>query len=133
MKRYVREEGSEAVQRWTQRGTVAISILGLVEISAALSRRCREGEVSKGHLSRSLASLDRDVPDLLVVDLTEEIAFRARELVLAHAIRCADAVHLASCMDLGERIGGNPTFVSWDARLLAAARDLDLTVAGPPV
>jgi predicted nucleic acid-binding protein len=50
------------------------------------------------------------------------VAARAVSLLTRHALRAADAIQLASCMDLRDRLQIPSLFVCHDDRLLAAAR-----------
>lgn len=132
LKRYVPEEGSEKVARLLRRGINATSRLTFVELAAAASRRFRQLHISRADLARVLADVEADETEFHVVDLLPDIAAEARELVRTHPLRAADAVQLASCLDLRRRFGGGVTLVAWDRDLLDVARALGLPTAGGP-
>lgn len=121
MKRYVQEEGSGRVRRLLRTGVAVTARLSLVEIVSALARRHREGDLPASHLRRIVAEIRRDEGRLVLVELTQAVSERARELLLTHALRAADAVHLASCLLLREEAGAEVALVTHDAPLRAAA------------
>lgn len=122
VKRYVREDASVRVRRLLVSDTPATSRLSEVEVASALERRAREGAFSPAERDRALAALGADFPALVVVELTPEIAARARAILQRHALRAGDAVQLASCLYLQEQLGEPVTIVAFDERLLTAAR-----------
>lgn len=122
VKRYVREQGSGQVRRLLRTGVAVTSRLSPVEIVSALARRRREGDLPASHLKRIVAEIRRDARQLVLVDLTEAVAERARELLLVHALRASDAVHLASCLLLKEEAGAEVALIAYDDLLIAAAK-----------
>jgi predicted nucleic acid-binding protein len=121
VKRYVREQGSAKVRRLLA-AQAATSRLSEVEVTSALMRRSREGAVSPAERDRALAALRSDFLAILVVELTAEISARSRLLLQRHPLRAADAIQLASCLYLQDRLSLRLPFVAFDARLLEAAR-----------
>lgn len=128
VKRYVRESGSTTVRRLLGSGTAAGSRLSEVEVCSGIVRRAREGAFTVRQRDRMLAALVRDVPALLIVELTPEITADARALLLRHSLRAADAIQLASCLYLQRQLARSVPFVAYDARLVQAARAERLTV-----
>lgn len=128
MKRYVAEDGSARVARLLETGEAATSRLSEVEIMSALTRRAREGDLASADTDRTTAALASDLPAFLIVELLPEVTALARSLVRRHALRAADAVQLASCLYLGERLAERIPFVAFDRRLRAAARAEGLRV-----
>lgn len=122
VKRYVREEASARVRRLLVSDTPATSRLSEVEVTSALERRAREGAFSPAERDRALAALVSDFPVLVVVELTPEITAKARALLQRHALGAGDAVQIASCLYLQEKLGEPVTIVAFDERLLTAAR-----------
>jgi predicted nucleic acid-binding protein len=122
VKLYVREAGSAEVRRWLARDAPATSRLTEVEIASALARRCREGAVTLSERDRAAAALRRDLASMVVVELTADVAERARRLTISRALRTNDAIHLASCQTLDRALDQDVTFVAFDDRLTAAAR-----------
>jgi predicted nucleic acid-binding protein len=56
------------------------------------------------------------------IEPTEALRDIAQTLVLRHAIRAADALQLAAAMTYSEGLASLPEFVTFDARLGAAAQ-----------
>jgi uncharacterized protein len=128
VKRYVRESGSRLVGRLLASGTAATSRLSEVEVSSGVARRAREGALTGQQRDQILAALLRDLPALVVVELTPEIAADARNLLLRHPLRASDAVQLASGLYVRRHLAEPVPFVGFDGRLLEAARAEGLTV-----
>ncbi len=60
------------------------------------------------------------------VELTDPITMRAGELAGMHALRGADAVHLASALAVGV---ADTLFAAWDKRLRSGAETVGLQLA----
>ena len=73
------------------------------------------------------AALDRFLERIAFLELRQEVLARAKE-PFPSAVRTLDALHLASLTFLAERRIRAP-LASYDERLLAAARALDLPIA----
>lgn len=128
-KRYVREQGSVRVRRLLASDVPATSRLSTVEVASALMRRSREGVFSDRERDRALIGLEKDMSAMLIVELTPEVAARARRLLERQPLRAGDAIQLASCLYLREELGEDVQFVAFDKRLAAAASQEGLTVA----
>jgi predicted nucleic acid-binding protein len=122
VKRYVREKGSQKVQRLLAADVPATSRLSAVEIASAVARRVREGVLSGEDRDRILAALDGDMTAMLVVEITAAVITSAQRLLQRYPLRAGDAIQLASCLHLQEHVEDDLTFVGFDDRLLAAAR-----------
>jgi predicted nucleic acid-binding protein len=123
VKRYISEPGSAAVGRLLVSGPAAVSRLSEVEIASALARRTRQGHFTRVQRDRTVAALVRDLPALVVVEMTSEITAEARGLLRRLPLRTADAIQLASALYLQRRLGREVTFVAFDQRLGDAARE----------
>lgn len=66
----------------------------------------------------------------LVVEVVPVVTSRARALLNAYALRASDAIQLASCYDLQDRLGHDVPFVVFDERLAAVARATGAIVLG---
>src|SRR6187200_2699955 len=100
VKRYLSETGSAAVGRLLSSGPAAVSRLSEVEIASALARRTREGHFTSAQRDRVIAALVRDLPALIVVEMTSEITVEARSLLRRHPLRAGDAIQLGSALYL---------------------------------
>lgn len=104
------------------RGPVATARVSELEVASAVARRTREGSIPEDERDRILAGLSRDFEAFYVVELTPSVVHRGRELLLRHPLRAADAVQLASCLELQAQLGRAVPFAAFDRRLLAVAR-----------
>jgi predicted nucleic acid-binding protein len=121
VKRYVREEGSTRVRRLLRQGVAATARYSIVEMVSALARRARQGDLAPAEVERVARAIHADAARLTLVELTEPVASHAGDLLLAHPLRAADAVQLASCLVLRERASPDVRFMTYDTRLAAAA------------
>lgn len=123
------EPGARRVRDLLSGGIAATSRLSEVEVASALSRRCREGAFPLAERDRALAALHRDFATLFVVELGPEVVSRAVALLPRLALRAADGIQLASCLELRDGLGAPCLFVCTDDRLSAAARQEGLATA----
>lgn len=119
------EPGTPALQAiFGQGASIASASLGVVEVVAALSAKRRASEIDLQQLDRSLGDLDDDWSGFIQVPLSAETVEKARALARDHALRGADAVHLASAVMLCQRIqdpSDRVLFVVSDHRLKKGA------------
>ena len=135
-KLYVAENGSERMVEMLQRqspGSISISRLAIVEATSALVRRARQREFSEDDLNAALNLLNEDVIEFHVLEVGGAVVLRAVGLIRKHALRAADAIHLASALVVrAEKMdSGNFLLISSDRELNAAAEREDLTVVDP--
>ena len=128
VKNYVEEPGSDAIRSLLRQTLPATSRLTAVEVASALARRCREGALAPDDRDEILRDLSEDLTVLYVVELVPEIVAEARALLLRHPLRAADAVQLASCLVLQQKVDSPMNFAVYDQRLLEAARQEGLEV-----
>jgi len=113
-----REPETDALRRYlTSAGPLASSIFATVEVSRAIARGAPD----------LTAGIPAVTGMLVLLPFDSRIATRAAALGPA-SMRTLDAIHLASAVELGDEL---TAFVSYDERLLAAARDLGLPVVAP--
>lgn len=129
VKRYVREAESAHVRRLFTSTVPATSRYSAVEIASAINRRAREGAIEAASRTRAIAAMNRELDAVLLVELTSTIVDRSHALLKRHDLRAGDAVQLASCLHLQERIDRDVTMVTFDDRLSDAARREGLTLA----
>lgn len=128
-KRYVEEADSEQVRRFLSQGIPATCRLSEVEITSALIRRWREGDLGEDERDRALRAVREDFSALTVVELVPEVVALAGHLLLRHRLRAADAVQLSSCLYLRRKIGRAIELVAFDGRLGEAAGREGLAMA----
>ncbi|MBN1424905.1 type II toxin-antitoxin system VapC family toxin [Candidatus Fermentibacteria bacterium] len=132
VKLYVSESGSHDVRALIAAADrVAISVVAYPEARAALARRQREGAFSSQGLRRAVSALDSDLPGFVGVTLSETSARRAGDLAERRALRGADAIHIASAIELGHLLGIMPIFMSFDDRQARAAEAEGLRIVPP--
>ncbi len=107
-----------------------MSRLSFVEIASALGRLCREGALPLAERNEILDTLALDSQSFYILEFTESVTTRARALLARHPLRAGDAIQLASCLLLQERVETPLRFVAYDARLRAAAEAEGLTTVG---
>lgn len=124
VKRYVREEGTDAVLAWCDRASeLCLSGIALPEIVSAFCRLERKQRLSPQQYRQLKGQLLADIADAAVGDLTPEV-IRQAILGLEKNVLCGmDAIHLGSALALKADV-----FVSADARQCAAAGKAGLRV-----
>ena len=122
----VAEPGSElAAALWEGADLVATSRLADAEVRALLAGGRRAGVIDTRVERAALAQWDRLWPALHVVELHEPVTAGAATLVGYHALRAADALHLASALALRS---DELVVVACDEHVVAAARAEGLRV-----
>lgn len=127
VKLLVDEVGSEvAAALWDGCDAAVSSHLAYPEVRAALAAAGRANRLDADDQSDAEAAWEQYWAATRVVELTEAIATHAGRLAGEHALRGADAIHLASVL----AIGANETLLAvWDQRLRAAAEAADVHIA----
>lgn len=129
VKRYVREDHSDDVASWLGEGSVAISRLTEAEVSSALARRHRGGDLAAADYQRAISRLRADLFELDVVELAPAVVRRVHPLLRAHPLRAADALQLASALAIHDAVRDDVEFLCFDERLCAAAAAEGLVLA----
>lgn len=124
VKRYVAEEGSEAVLELC-RGAEAIglSVLCLPELTSTLCRLVRERRLTRAAYGELQSRVLADIADAEICDISPMVMKHTLAQLESAALKTLDAVQL------GCAIAYSPSlFVSADKRQLAAARRAGLSV-----
>lgn len=130
-KAYLNEQGSERVRGWLAQGGCAVARLTEVEVTSALARKVREGDVAAEQLAVFRRALGVDLEAMDVLELTTEAVRLANALLVRHPLRAGDAVQLASALMLRAAVPAGFTFACVDNRLAAAAAREGLSVEAP--
>ena len=112
----------------SQPGPFATATIAYAEAYSGLTRRHREGFLSRTRYASACEQLERDWPAFLHVELQEEVLRLARDLIQRHVLRSFDAIHLASALSLQVGLSEAMTVVAADERLLHAATAEQLSV-----
>jgi predicted nucleic acid-binding protein len=115
VKLLVEEESSDfAATLWDGCDAPVSSRLAYPEVRAALAAAGRDHRFTQNALQQAEAAWEKYWAATRVVELTGAIATRAGALAAVHALRGADAVHLASALAVGTDV---LLFAAWDQRL----------------
>lgn len=127
----VSEPASDAVDQWVSavdRDDLAISDWALTEVVSALGIKVRTNQIGVSLASRIAVDLEHTADRIGRLFVVEADDLRAARHMMADwdlGLRTGDAVHLASSGRRGAVLSTR------DARLLDAARKLDLTAVNP--
>lgn len=139
VKRHVQEIGSNWFSNLadSQTGnTIIISRLGLTEVISAFNRRCRNLGLSRNDSQK----ISQDFEDFCfseyqLIEITQNITEKAKELVENYPLRAGDAIQLASALLANETLkqANFPEliFLASDQKLLDAAKAENLQNDNP--
>ena len=129
VKLVVDEDGSDlAAALWDGCDAAVSSRLAYPEVRAALAAAGRAHRLDPADQARAETAWDDYWSSTRPVELTEVVTARAGALAGRHALRVADAVHLASLLAVG---GTDTVFAVWDQRLRVGAREAGVRLAPP--
>lgn len=127
VKLVVEEDGSDlAAALWDGCDAAVSSRLAYPEVRAALAAAGRDHRLDSTSRRRAETAWEQYWAATRAIELTERVTAHAGELAGQHALRGADAVHLASLLAVGT---ADPLFAVWDQRLRAGARSVGTPVA----
>ena len=129
VKRYVKETGTEEVQRLLKGaaviGTAAIT---RVEVAAALAKAVRMGVLSGDEALEALGSFRDDWRSFERLQVTETVLSRAADLAWERNLRAYHAAHLAAALIWQELLGEPVIMATFDRELWEASRASGLDV-----
>lgn len=124
VKRYVYEDGTDAVLEWCDRATeIGLSGIALAEIISAFCRLHREAKITGTQYKQLKFSLMSDIEDAAICDLTPVVLGHAVSCLETNVLRGMDAIHIGSAIALQA-----DTFISADKRQIDAAARAGLRV-----
>ncbi|MBO0803982.1 MAG: type II toxin-antitoxin system VapC family toxin [Nocardiopsaceae bacterium] len=127
VKLLLNEPGTPLVaELWDRSDVLLASRLAYPEVRAALSAAARNHEIDEDYLDEAEKAWDEYWASIRPVELTEAIGRHAGTLTRLHALKGADAVHLASALAVNE---ADLVMAVWDRRLHAGARAAGAAVA----
>jgi predicted nucleic acid-binding protein len=119
VKLVVEEDGSDlAAALWDGCDAAVSSRLAYPEVCATLAAAGRDKRLDPTDQQRAEAAWEAYWAATRAVELTEAVTADAGRLAGLHALRGADAVHLASVLAVGAT---DTVFAVWDRRLRAGA------------
>lgn len=139
VKYYVREPGSDWVQALVREpaNTVFVTLLTVVEVSAAISICERTGKLTRRQRWQAYDVFKEDMRQKLfrLLDVSATIVEEAADLAQRYPLKGYDAVQVASALTLSRALKVlqvRPlTFISGDAQALATAKAKGLAVDDP--
>jgi uncharacterized protein len=127
VKLLVEEQGTDlAAQLWDGCDAPVASRLAYPEVCAALAAATRNHALAEDEADTAARSWEEFWAATRPIELTATVERRAGELARTHALRGADAVHLASALAVGD---AGLVVAVWDKRLHTGARAAGLRVA----
>jgi len=127
VKLLVEEDGSElAAALWDGCDAAVSSRLAYPEVCATLAAAGRDHRLDSAGQHDAEEAWESFWAATRAVELTDAITAHAGQLARAHALRGADAVHLASVLAIGP---ADTLFAVWDQRLSAGAQKAGVQVA----
>jgi predicted nucleic acid-binding protein len=128
VKRYVDEPGSHRVHELIGRSDeIGTSLIGRVEVVAALAKAMRVGALSPDDAEKMMAQFQTDWPDLVAIHTTNAVVELASTYAWEHGLRGFDAVHLASAMVWQIASNRTVSFATYDRQLWQAADTIGLS------
>jgi predicted nucleic acid-binding protein len=125
IKLYVEEAHSSAVAKAiADVDAIATSLLAYPETRASLARAQRDRRLRPSDFRQALAQFQQDWSSYVVLDTHHSLMLHAGELAEHHALRGADAIHLASAIQLAHDVKSSPkpmAFLAFDVPLARAA------------
>jgi predicted nucleic acid-binding protein len=121
------EAGSDlAAQLWDGCDAAVASRLAYPEVRAALAAAARNHDLAEADLDDAERAWDGYWASTRPIELSAAVEQRAGQLARTHALRGADAVHLASALAIGDP---GLVLAAWDRRLHAGAQAIGLLTA----
>lgn len=132
VKRYAAESGSDSITALVEGDKkIAVSWLALPETLAAVARRAKGGSVSAEDLKSIRSQLHRDMQRFMIVEVSGAPVDGIEALIVRHALRGADSIHLSTALWLKKATKSPVVFVASDNELLAAAHAERLKILNP--
>lgn len=119
-------DNDRARDLWSGARHPTSSRLAHAEVCAAVATAQRSHRLDANEAQDALSAWLERWRYVRSIDLTESVARAAGHAAAAHALKGADAIHLASALALGSP---DVIFATWDRRLHTAARASGLRVA----
>lgn len=137
VKKYRTERGTEVVAELflsrADSDVLLTSYLTILEFASVAARVLRGRHITKRGYQVIMGNLSRDIEEVIQLhSVTDDVVSEAINLCVDHALRAADAVHLATALSVKDAFPGETIyFVASDARLNAVCDEIGLVVLDP--
>jgi len=122
VKLYVEEAGSATIGDIAQSATViAASKVAYAEARAAFARKQRDDGFTAKILRKIVSDFDREWENYFIIEVTDGIIRSAGDIAEKYLLRGFDSIHLASAVNLKDKIRSEVYFSSTDLKLNRAA------------
>ncbi len=122
VKLYAEEIGSERIRDIVHNATViSTSKIAYAEARAAFARKQKDDGFPIRALQKMVEDFNRDWEDYFIIEITDGLIKFAGDIAQKHLLRGFDSIHLASAINLKNKIRTNVYFSSNDTKLNHAA------------
>ncbi|MBM2835570.1 MAG: hypothetical protein HW406_2731 [Candidatus Brocadiaceae bacterium] len=126
LKIFLKEKGSDKVRRLVKENSLLASAILKSECFSAFSRRRQGKEINDKTFDRLVNRVNKDLPYIEIVRLTDDVLRRTEEILLHSTVRTLNAVHIASALLFQESTGIDLTFVTSDKKQAEFTNDKGL-------
>jgi predicted nucleic acid-binding protein len=129
IKRYIREQGSEALSaHWPSFSIVGSAVIIYVEIAAALAKAERLGWLDAEVAQNAWGAFLNDWGKLSLININKAVLNRASDLAWEYGLRGYDAVHLGAALVWQEGLREMVQLCTFDRQLWNAAKQVSMSV-----
>ena len=122
VKLYVDEIGSDAIKEIVRKAAIiSTSKVAYAEARSAFARKQRDDGFSAKVLRKIVEDLNREWENYFLIEVTDGLIRSAGDIAEKHLLRGFDSIHLASAINLKNKIGSEVYFSSTDEKLNQAA------------
>ena len=106
VKRYQKEKGTEFADILydhiigSKNHSLTISTLSILEFLAAMRRALKGGYISRKYFDNAIILFTKESEHISLRPVDDEILAKAINIVIKHAMRTADAIHLTIALEL---------------------------------
>lgn len=127
VKRYVAEKGSNLLIRAMTAATVIATVtISRAEVAAALAKAARLGSLTTAEARLSHRLFQSEWPDIMRLQVTEQLLDQAEAAAWEHGLRGYDAVHLGAAIRWQEMSDHPVHMMTFDRHLWQSARERGL-------
>ena len=129
VKLYVEEIDSEKINNIANKAAViSTSKIAYAEARSAFARKQKEGGFSTSVLRKVVESFNKDWESYFLIEITDGLIRFAGDIAEKYLLRGFDSIHLASAVNLKNKINSDIYFSSHDTRLNQAAEKEGINV-----